>query len=68
VLVSYFLITKNKPKPGQFIAMRDGLEEKVEHLNNSVIEGILTGKKLSKNTKGDQKLNLFTTKNGTPNY
>ena len=59
----------NKPKPGQFIAMRDGLEEKVELQNNKETGEIQTGKKLSNNTtKEDQKLNLFTTKNGTPNY
>tara|TARA_B100000941_G_C28047639_1_gene322851 strand:- start:321 stop:530 length:210 start_codon:yes stop_codon:yes gene_type:complete len=69
VLDSYFLITKNKPKTGLSIAMRDGLEVKLELLRCNEIEGIQVGKKLSKNTtKGDQELNLFTTKNGTPNY
>ena len=58
----------NKPKPGQFIAMRDGLEEKVELQNNKETGEIQTGKKLSKNTtEGEQKLNLFTTNNGLSN-
>ena len=60
---------KDKPKYGQFIAMRDGLGERVELLKCKEIEGIQIGKKLSRNTtKGDQELNLSTTKNGTPNY
>ena len=60
---------KDKPKPGQFIAMRDGLEEKVELQNNKETGEIQTGKNLSKNTtKGEQKLNLSTTKNGNSNY
>jgi hypothetical protein len=68
VLDSYSLITKNKLSYGQFIAMRDGLEVKLELLRCNEIEGIQVGKKLSKNTtKGDQELNLFTTKNGISN-
>jgi hypothetical protein len=69
VLGSCFLITINKPKTGQFIAMKDGLEEKVELLSNNVTEGIQIGRNLSKNTtKEDKELNLSTTKNGTSNY
>jgi hypothetical protein len=33
-----------------------------------VIEGIQIGKNLSNYMKKGEKLNLFTTKNGTPNY
>jgi hypothetical protein len=60
---------KNKHKCGLFIATKDGLGARVELLSNNVIEGIQIGRNLSKNLKkGELKLKLFTTKNGTPNY
>ena len=54
---------KSKQKCGLFIAMRDGLGARVEHLNNKETGGILIGKKLSKDgKKGDKKQKLSTTK------
>jgi hypothetical protein len=68
VLDNYSHIAKNKPKYGQFIVMRDGLEEKVELLSNNVIEGIPNGRNLSNYLKkGDKKPKLFITKNGISN-
>ncbi len=52
---------------GLFIATKDGLGARVELLSNNVIEGIQIGNNLSNYTKKGEKLNLFTTKNGTSN-
>jgi hypothetical protein len=58
---------RNKLKCGLFTATKDGLGARVELLSNNVIEGIQIGKNLSNYMKKGEKLNLFTTKNGTSN-